>query len=122
MLKFEEGQWVQGRTAEGGLIHGYVDSVDRWERIVKIHVVNSDQVDMIGKRVAVRESWLKPLPASKLGAEGEVRSVIDLALSTRDRDWFMELSSLLEGSGGREPDRKAPPAASSSPESTTLTR
>ncbi|WP_426451315.1 IDEAL domain-containing protein [Paenibacillus sp. S-38] len=105
-MKFEEGQWVQGRTAEGELIQGWVESSDSLERIVKVRVVNSDHMDILGKRVAVREAWLKALPSNPFAGTEGVRDLIDLALSTRDRDWFMELTE-LSGASRRPAEREA---------------
>ncbi|AEI39398.1 IDEAL domain-containing protein [Paenibacillus mucilaginosus] len=111
-MKFEEGQWVQGRTAEGELIQGWVESSDSLDRIVRVHVVNSDHVDILGKRVTVREAWLKALPANPFGGTEGVCDVIDLALSTRDRDWFLELTEQLGGSR-RPAERGASSSAAS---------
>lgn len=65
-MKFEIGDWVQGKTVDGEFIHGYIETLDAQQEIVRVRVVQSDHEEAVGKTVAVRSSWLKQLPAAPL--------------------------------------------------------
>lgn len=49
--RFEIGDWVQGRSREAELIHGYVETVDSNQGIIKVFVVESDNEKTIGKSI-----------------------------------------------------------------------
>ncbi|HWO53478.1 MAG TPA: hypothetical protein VNM49_03675 [Paenibacillus cookii] len=101
-MKFEIGDWVQGKTVDGEFIHGYIETLDAQQEIVRVRVVQSDHEEAVGKTVAVRSSWLKQLPAAPLTDRQNLESLIDLALSTWDEAWFDELTGLLEGLSSEE--------------------
>ncbi|UVI31547.1 IDEAL domain-containing protein [Paenibacillus spongiae] len=91
-MRIEISDWVQGKTRDGQLIRGFIESVDSLQAIVKVYVVQSDNEDAIGTRVSVREQWLKKLPELAMEDAPSIQNLIDLALSTKDEAWFMELS------------------------------
>ncbi|GGG03210.1 hypothetical protein [Paenibacillus abyssi] len=95
-MKFEISDWVQGTTRNGELIHGFIETIDRVDGIVKVNIVESDNEDIIGKHVAVREYWLKKLPLLPIDEPEHINNLIDIALSTWDEAWFMELSAKLK--------------------------
>ncbi len=91
------GDWVKGETQEGELIIGYVESFTLIEEVVNIKIVTSDNQAAIGKSVQILTKQVKVLPDSKVKNKEQVRFLIDLALSTGDEDWFLELSAKLKG-------------------------
>ncbi|MFC4776878.1 IDEAL domain-containing protein [Paenibacillus sp. GCM10023252] len=93
-MALDISDWVQARTLNGELVHGYIESVDALQRIATIHVVRSDNEDSVGKLIAVRDQWLKKLPDAQLD-EQSLRELINLALATDDEPWFMELTEQL---------------------------
>lgn len=98
--------WVKGRTINGELFHGFVESVDDEQGMVKVYVVSSDNAHAVGKEVTVRGQWVRVLPESSLMDAGALHNLIDLALLTQDKEWFKELSGQystvrnLENRGG----------------------
>lgn len=93
--RFENGDWVQGRFREGELIHGYVETVDSNQGIVKVHVVESDNEKVIGKSIWVLNKWIEKLPDITINNESQLLELIDLALLSKDEQWFKDLSSKL---------------------------
>ncbi|MGZ4161518.1 MAG: IDEAL domain-containing protein [Neobacillus sp.] len=93
--RFVNGDWVQGRSREGELIHGYVETVDSTKEIVKVNVVESDNEKAIGKSLWLPKKWTEKLPDLTVISESQLLSLIDLALVTNDEQWFMELTDKL---------------------------
>jgi hypothetical protein len=94
-MKFELSDWVQAKTKNGELVHGFIEAIDPLQGMASVFVVNSDNADSVGSPVAVREHWLRKLPDSSMEDIGQLRSLIDIALSTRDEEWFNELFERL---------------------------
>src|SRR5688500_16632810 len=92
---FENGDWVQGRSRDGELIHGYVETVDSIQEIVKVNVVESDNDKAIGKSIWLLNKSAEKLPDLTVSNESQLLSLIDLALLSKDEQWFMELSKKL---------------------------
>lgn len=92
--KLAVGDWVRGKTKQGELIHGFVENVDSTGSTVHVYVVNSDNDMALGKVVATRASWVEAMAKTSLIDEEQVYDLIDLALATKDREWFMELSAM----------------------------
>lgn len=93
--QFETGDWVQGKSNDGELIHGYVEIIDSNKGMVKVNVVESDNVKAIGKSIWVVNKWAKKLPNLTDSNESQLLTLIDLALLIKDEQWFMELTSKL---------------------------
>ena len=93
--RFEYGDWVQGRSRDGELIHGYVETVDSIQEIVKVNVVESDNEKAIGKSIWILNKSAEKLPDVTVTNESQLLSLIDLALLSKDEQWFMELSTKL---------------------------
>jgi len=89
------GDWVKGKSADGELVIGYIDSLTNLDEIVKVNVITSDNKTTVGKTIHMRNKNVKKMPDSKVANKEQVRFLIDLALSTGDEDWFNELSSQL---------------------------
>ncbi len=94
-FRFETGDWVQGWSSEGELIHGYIETADSNEGMVKVNVVESDNEKAIGKSTWIDNKWTKKLPDLTVSSESQLLTLIDLALQTKDERWFMELSKEL---------------------------
>jgi hypothetical protein len=87
------GNWVKGKTTNGELIRGYIESIDSLNGTVTVYVVECDNDQTVGKSVVTPGPWLENIPVSSFTDEDQIRDLIDLALVTRDKDWFMELSA-----------------------------
>ncbi|WP_197081070.1 IDEAL domain-containing protein [Gordoniibacillus kamchatkensis] len=112
-----EGDWISGKTANDEKFRGYVERIDSYGGKVKVKVLESDRESIIGSTVEAALAAVEPIAAEGARSEAELLDMIDLALQTRDRTWFEELSSqlsLLRGAGtasrGIRPERlSAPP-------------
>ncbi|MEH7485023.1 IDEAL domain-containing protein [Neobacillus drentensis] len=93
--RFVNGDWVQGRSRDGELIHGYVETIDSIQGIVKVNVVESDNEKAIGKSIWLLNKWAEKLLDLTVSNESQLLSLIDLALLSKDEQWFMELSAKL---------------------------
>lgn len=94
-IRFENGDWVQGRSREGELIHGFVEIVNSNREIVKVNVVESDNEKAVGKSIWIPSKWTEKLPDLSISNEAHLLTLIDLALLSKDEAWFMELSEKL---------------------------
>jgi hypothetical protein len=95
-MKVEISDWVQAKTKDGELIHGFVDAVDESQRMANVIVVKSDNEESVGKPIAVREQWLRKLPDYVMEDAGSIQSLIDIALLAKDEQWFHELIKKLQ--------------------------
>lgn len=91
------GDWIKGNSRNGELFIGYIESKsqDIPKEIVKVKVVSSDNHEMIGKTIPILSKRASKLPISKAINKEQILYLIDLALSTGDREWFLELSAKL---------------------------
>ena len=87
--------WIKGKSRDGELLIGYIESQDFSEEVVKVTVVKSDDNEAIGKTIPILRKRVKRLPVSKVINKQQVLFLIDLALSTGDEEWFMELTAKL---------------------------
>lgn len=93
-MLLQTGDWVKGTLRNGELIIGYIESLDV-TGVVKVTVVTSDNNEIIGKTVPILIGRVKKLPVSKVNNKAQIQFLIDVALSTGDEEWFIELSSKL---------------------------
>jgi hypothetical protein len=93
-MLLQTGDWIKGTLRDGELIMGYVESLDI-SGIVKVTVVTSDNDEIIGKKVSMLGERVKRLPVSNVSNKAQIQFLIDLALSTGDEEWFLELSTKL---------------------------
>lgn len=100
------GEWVRGKTKQGELIHGFVESIDSTGSTVRVYVVNCDNDLTVGKVVAIPANRVEVMQESSVFDEEQLSDLIDLALSTRDQEWFRELvatsKTLQKSSQGKE--------------------
>ncbi|MFD2332380.1 IDEAL domain-containing protein [Cohnella sp. GCM10020058] len=94
-MRFEMGEWVAGRTGQGELIQGFVNSILSVQGAAGIYVTASDRVEAIGTEIAVPVGMLRPLPQTTKYNEEQLRNLIDVSLAIRDTAWFGELTSEL---------------------------
>ena len=85
MLNVAISDWVVATTSEDELVHGYVEAIAWQHGIAFVHVIASDQDEIIGHQIEVKLSSVKALPLSGLDTEASIRSMIDLALSRQRR-------------------------------------
>jgi hypothetical protein len=89
------GDWIKAESPEGELIIGYIESLSSIEGVVKVTVVTSDNKQTIGKIIPILSERVKKLPVSNVTNKAQIEFLLDLALSTGDKEWFLELSSEL---------------------------
>ncbi|MEH7304085.1 group-specific protein [Neobacillus drentensis] len=89
------GDWIKAESRVGELIIGYIDSLSSLEGVVKVTVVTSDNNQMIGKTIPILSKRVKKLPVSNVTNKTQIEFLLDLALSTGDKEWFLALSSEL---------------------------
>lgn len=100
-----EGDWVIGKTANDEKLRGYVERLDAYGGTALVKVLESDHDAIVGRSVKAALATIEPLPIDAVRSEGELLDLIDLALQTRDKAWFEELSgellALRSGANGR---------------------
>lgn len=94
-MKVDIGDWVVSKTKDGELIHGYIERLDERQGVATVFSVQSDNAEAVGKPIVVKERWVRKMPTYALEDAEAIRSLIDLALATRDEGWFRELSGML---------------------------
>lgn len=88
------GDWISGTSQEDEKFIGYVDSRTE-DNIVKIWVSQSDHDNIVGEFVQTKLSKIKKLPENPSLTTDELNSLMDLALLTKDKEWFQDLVSEL---------------------------
>ncbi|MRH44513.1 IDEAL domain-containing protein [Aquibacillus halophilus] len=95
-LNLSVGDWVKGVSKNGELVHGYLESFQPNNSKVVLKVVVSDNERIIGNTVRFDEQDIEKIDTTFKNTEKQLEDLIDLALSTRDHSWFMELSTELK--------------------------
>ncbi|GAA4869345.1 hypothetical protein GCM10023310_56320 [Paenibacillus vulneris] len=85
--------WVSGTSAEDEKFIGYVESIDAYGT-VKVRVTQCDHEEAIGQVVTSSLGKLSKL-TDYVPVEAGLRSLMDLALMTRDQEWFDDLYANL---------------------------
>ncbi|MFP5108627.1 IDEAL domain-containing protein [Neobacillus sp. C211] len=89
------GDWIKAESPDGELIIGYIESLSSIEGVVKVTVVTSDNNQTIGKTIPILSKQVKKMPVSNVTNKAQIEFLLDLALSTGDKEWFLALSSEL---------------------------
>ncbi|WP_425311817.1 IDEAL domain-containing protein [Neobacillus novalis] len=89
------GDWIKAESRNGELIIGYIESLSSIEGVVKVTVVTSDNNQTIGKTIPILSKRVKKLPVSNVTNKTQIEFLLDLALATGDKEWFLALSSEL---------------------------
>jgi IDEAL domain len=87
-----KGDWVKATSLDGELIIGYIENMDPEGTTVKAKVITSDNRKIEGSVIPLLAKDVKKLPHTKIANKEQIRFLIDLALSTGDEEWFLELS------------------------------
>ncbi|MGN7471146.1 IDEAL domain-containing protein [Brevibacillus sp. SAFN-007a] len=91
----ESSDWVMGKTKHGELVQGFVETVDSTRGIARVYVVKCDNEEAIGKLVTIPLPWLERMSTGTVAAPQQLHDLIELALATRDKEWFMELTAKM---------------------------
>lgn len=89
------GDWIKGKSRDGELFIGYIESLDILEEKVNVKITSSDDESLFGKTIPMAKNGVKKLPDPKVENKEQIQYLIDLALATGDEEWFMELSEKL---------------------------
>ncbi|MFC4077646.1 IDEAL domain-containing protein [Salinithrix halophila] len=92
---FQVGDWVKGKTENDELFQGYIESIDSQQGTIAVRVTQSDNTNMVGKVTHSIPDRIKYLEDTPLDQEGHFLNFIDLALTTKDKKWFMKLTDKL---------------------------
>jgi uncharacterized protein YpiB (UPF0302 family) len=95
MKPFQVGDWVRGKTNYGELFHGYIHSDEPISQNMKVRVIKSDNEEMEGKVISANSLKMRRLETSATYSKDSILALIDIALLIKDKEWFMELTSLL---------------------------
>jgi hypothetical protein len=93
--KLKEGAWVSGKSVNDEKFRGYIEALNTLNGTVKVKVTECDNVKSIGRSIECFTFSLELLPDEKLNLPGQLYNLIDIALSAKDREWFMELTTEL---------------------------
>lgn len=93
--QFHVGDWVQGETWDKQRIYGYVVKIENPEDITKVYIVDSVNAELAGRMIRVLTKSLQPVPKQE-PAEAALEQLIDMALLTKDEEWFAQLYAQLE--------------------------
>lgn len=94
-MVLEESDWVKGKSMTGALFHGYIESMNTYSDLVKVRVIESDNELIMGKSIEAMRKSLSSLSDVPFRDADDVRSLINLALQTKDEEWFQELTEQL---------------------------
>ncbi|MFC5650294.1 IDEAL domain-containing protein [Paenibacillus solisilvae] len=86
------GDWISGTSQLDEKFIGYVDSLAE-DNMVKVWVTQSDHDNIVGEYVQTKLPKLRKLAEDNPFNQDELVSLIDLALMTKDKDWFQDLVS-----------------------------
>ncbi|WP_421385179.1 IDEAL domain-containing protein [Bacillus salacetis] len=112
-MNYEIGEWVKAKTVEGELVIGYIEAVNQDSKSVKIRAVQSEQESMTGRTIETLLRRISALPSSSMTTKNEIMQLIDLALFTRDEDWFKQLTADLNRVAKKSGKERAAGSASS---------
>jgi hypothetical protein len=98
--KVNVGDWVRGFAKNGALIQGYLENIDPLDPLFKIRVIESDDKDLIGYSLNMDDSLIEKMQDNKSVTETQLQYLIDIALQTKDKQWFFKLTSALKGVNG----------------------
>ncbi|WP_035322658.1 IDEAL domain-containing protein [Peribacillus kribbensis] len=102
------GDWVLAKTREGELIQGYINDLDVFQNKARVQVTESDNADINGKGVWILNSSIEKLKARSEGTEDQLLAMIDLALLTKDKEWFLDLTQKLQAKRSKSKEISSP--------------
>lgn len=89
------GDWIKGKTRDGELVIGYIESLDIFEEKINVTITSSDNEDLASKTIPLPNQQVTKIPEAQVKNRQQLEYLIDLALATGDQEWFMELSDKL---------------------------
>lgn len=92
---FNVGDWVQGHTWDKQKIYGYIVKKDDSVDIVKVYIIDSVNADLKGRMIRVLAKDLQSA-AKQAPSPSAIEQLIDMALLTKDEQWFNELIGQLD--------------------------
>jgi hypothetical protein len=108
------GGWVTGKSPNGELVQGFVEAAVPEREFVTVFVVDSDNPEVIGRKVHIEKKKAENMKSHQTPSADGLRSLIDTALLTRDKEWFMELTEALNRMEQAGPGKKEQAAGSGS--------
>ncbi|SDE69823.1 IDEAL domain-containing protein [Paenibacillus sp. cl123] len=103
-----ESDWVSGSSASDEKFIGYVESIDEGGQLL-VWVTQSDHEPIVNTLLQASRVRTKKLPDRSLFSHEELRSLIDLALMTHDKQWFAELNKKLPAAPVSKPSSQHTP-------------
>ncbi|MCD7033584.1 IDEAL domain-containing protein [Metabacillus sp. GX 13764] len=103
------GDWIRGKLKSGEMIYGYIEGIEASNGVVKVKVVHCDNPHIAGRTIGVLSKWVEKTAMSKAISKEQLQQIIDLALLTNDKEWFLELTNQLKADSPAvmEKDKKA---------------
>jgi hypothetical protein len=92
--QFKVGHWIEGETWDKQRIYGYIVKIGQPEDILKVYVVHSANEELKGRMIHVLSKSLQKV-SKQAPAEAAIEQLVDLALLTKDQEWFEQLSTQL---------------------------
>jgi hypothetical protein len=89
-----EGDWISGTTKDDEKFIGFVQSMNE-DGSLRVLVTQSDREDSVGSTIQAKLAKVKKLSETGPTSPVEVKSLIELALSTHDKEWFEQLRAEL---------------------------
>jgi hypothetical protein len=89
-----EADWISGTTQEDEKFIGFVLSMNE-DGALRVWVTQSDREEIVGSTIHSKLAKVRKLADPALTSEDEVRSLIELALDTHDKQWFEQLRAEL---------------------------
>jgi hypothetical protein len=99
------GDWVSGTSFMDEKFIGYVESIGNGK--VKVYVTQCDHEEAVGEWVEASLAKLEKLDDYVPNETEDLRSLMDLALMTRDQAWFNELGAALRIAQAKVPGGSA---------------
>lgn len=104
-LRVNEGDWVSGTTMEDERFIGFVESMEG-NGLIKVRITQCDRPETVGDWAEAKLSKVTKLSDFEPISETPLRSLIEIALMTKDREWFEELSGKLAASTAGQADKR----------------
>ncbi|WLD92542.1 hypothetical protein [Alkalihalobacillus sp. AL-G] len=92
----QTGDWIKGKSINDEMIQGYIHSIHPDNGTVNIYVTISDHTQIIGKNIEIFIHRIEPLTKTIDDKDAYLENLIDVALLTKDREWFMEVWDRLD--------------------------
>ena len=100
--KLEVGDWVRAKTTNGELIHGYLVKAHPEYSKAALKVIRSDNEHIIGSTLRLYKEDIIKLDNRPKYTVKQLETLIDMALASKDKQWFIELSTELKKIKGND--------------------